>query len=242
MKQFDGEQEVVTSARALPKSLQVSEMLIREIASGRLADGSRLPSERKMAADLGIAIGTLRKALATLEEKGLLRRVQGSGNYIQSKTTISSVYTFFRLELLEGGGLPTARVLGVEKGPRPPEAQGFFSDQAHTIRRLRFLNDTPIAVEEISLDAHYTDDVRAEDLSDSLYYFYKEELRLVIAQIEDRVGVSDVPTWAPDDFGLSPKEPAGYIERVSYDQAGHAAEFSKTWFNQNKCRYTNRLR
>lgn len=47
----------------LPKYLQVSESLIRDIGAGVLADGTRLPPEREMAADLGISVGTLRKAL-----------------------------------------------------------------------------------------------------------------------------------------------------------------------------------
>ena len=104
---------IETNPQALPKTLQVSEMLIREIVSGRIPDGSRLPSERQMAADLGIAVGTLRRALAILEDKGLLNRIQGSGNYVQAKASVPSVYSFFRLELLDGGGLPTADIIDV---------------------------------------------------------------------------------------------------------------------------------
>jgi DNA-binding GntR family transcriptional regulator len=37
---------------ALPVYLQISEMLIREIGTGRLRDGERLPPEREMAASL----------------------------------------------------------------------------------------------------------------------------------------------------------------------------------------------
>ncbi|MEL6700823.1 MAG: GntR family transcriptional regulator, partial [Pseudomonadota bacterium] len=66
----------------LPKHLQIGEMLVREIASGRLADGARLPSERQMASELNVAVGTLRRALDDLTERGLLERVQGSGNYV----------------------------------------------------------------------------------------------------------------------------------------------------------------
>ena len=71
------------ASSALPIYMQTAEMLIREIASGRLIDGERLPPERNMAADLGIAVGTLRKALDDLSAKGLLERVHGSGNYIR---------------------------------------------------------------------------------------------------------------------------------------------------------------
>ena len=110
---------------ALPKFIQLSEMLIREIAAGHLSDGARLPPERDMADDLGVAVGTLRKALADVEAKGLLDRVQGSGNYVRHRPVVDSVYAFFRLELLNGGGLPTADVLSVDRMPKPEDAPSF---------------------------------------------------------------------------------------------------------------------
>src|SRR6056297_2503562 len=130
-----------TSAQtsALPKFIQVSEMLIREIAAGHLADGARLPPEREMADDLGVAVGTLRKALADVADKGLLRRVQGSGNYVQHRPAVNSVYAFFRLELLKGGGLPTADVLSVDRLPKPDGFARYGGHaEGHRIRRLRY--------------------------------------------------------------------------------------------------------
>ncbi len=144
----------------LPKHSQLSEMLIREIMSGRIPDGTRLPTERQMATDFDVAVGTLRKALAILQEKGLLERIQGSGNYVRSQTDISSIYSFFRIELAEGGGLPTAIILSARKLMKPQDAPYFGeSAYAHCIRRLRFLNDQPIAVEEIWLDNRFIDNI-----------------------------------------------------------------------------------
>ncbi len=65
-------------AGALPLYIQLSELIIREIEAGRLMEGERLPPEREMAQLYGTSVGTLRKALSALENKGLLRRVQGS--------------------------------------------------------------------------------------------------------------------------------------------------------------------
>lgn len=227
--------------RALPKSVQLSEMLIREIASGKLPDGARLPPEKEMAEDLGVATGTLRKALAILTDKGLLKRVQGSGNYIQARTDIESVYAFFRLELVQGGGLPTAEIVSVDCHVRPEQARKFLSDYAHRIRRLRYLDSTPIAVEEIWLDADFIKTLAPGDLSDSLYFFYKQELGLIIASVEDWVGVGQVPAWRPDRFALAIGAPCGFIERYSYDQSARVSEYSQTWFNPAVARYVMRL-
>ncbi|SHE66069.1 transcriptional regulator, GntR family [Loktanella atrilutea] len=227
---------------ALPKYIQVSERLIREIAAGHLADGARLPGEREMARDLELSVGTLRKALAVLADKGLLHRVQGSGNYVRHRAGVTSVYGFFRLELRRGGGLPTARVLDVVRRNKPADAPDFGpAATGWRIRRLRRLDDTAVAVEEIWLDGDRAETLSAQDLSESLYQHYRDRLGLTIATVEDRLGVAPVPVWVPADFGLAPGVPAGHISRLGRDAAGARVEFSRTWFDYTKARYVSRM-
>jgi len=227
---------------ALPKYIQISEMLIREIAAGHLADGARLPPERDMADDLDISVGTLRKALSDLSEKGLLDRVQGSGNYVRNRGAVGSLYAFFRLELTSGGGLPTAQVLTADRLIKPRKAPQFGpSNEGHRIRRLRSLDGEMIAIEEIWLDGSHRDIITVGDLSDSLYHFYREDLGLVIASVTDEIGVGRVPEWAPDAFHLRAGTTTGYIERISRTATGDAAEFSRTWFDSGKSRYVSRM-
>ena len=232
----------LASRAALPIYVQLSERLIREIAAGHLPDGARLPPERRMAAELGTSVGTLRKALADLEGKGLLDRRQGSGNYVRHRPGVASVYAFLRLELVRGGGLPTAEVLGVERLPKPADAPDFGpSAEAHRIRRLRRLDGQAVAVEEIWLDGAQAARITATDLGDSLYLHYRDALGLVIARVEDRVGADKVPGWADPRFGPRPGDWAGHIERVSWDATGQRVEFSRTWFDKDKARYINRM-
>ncbi|MBI1219573.1 MAG: UTRA domain-containing protein [Rhodobacteraceae bacterium] len=228
---------------SLPLYQQISELLIRDIAAGRLTDGARLAPERDMAAGMGIAVGTLRKALADLTTKGLLERVQGSGNYIRAKTEVDSVYALFRLELPGGGGLPTAEVLSVARLAKPADLPPFgTSAEAHRIRRLRRLSGAAAAVEEIWLDGSYIDRIAAEDLSESLYLFYRERLGLWIQRAEDQVGLGAVPGWAPDAFAPPSGTAAPLIERLSWAQDGTTAEFSRTWFDPKTARYVARIR
>ena len=227
---------------ALPKFIQLSEMLIREIAAGHLTDGARLPPERDMADDLGVAVGTLRKALADVEAKGLLDRVQGSGNYVRHRPAVDSVYAFFRLELLKGGGLPTAEVLRVDRLPKPDAFARLGGDsEGHRIIRLRSLGGVLIALEEIWLDGAQREEIAVSDLSDSLYHFYRHELGVVIASVEDRIGLDPMPAWTPDTFHLKIGEMAGYIERVSWTAAKEPAEFSRTWYDAKRAVYISRM-
>ncbi|MEM6888893.1 MAG: GntR family transcriptional regulator [Pseudomonadota bacterium] len=226
---------------ALPKYIQISELIIRDISAGRLMDGERLPPERDMARDLGTSIGTLRKALASLETKGLLKRVQGSGNYVQRPQDAQGVYAMFRLELPEGGGLPTARVLSVEACEKAPDLPSFGASQFGTrIRRRRYLNGVAIAVEEIWLDAG-AGTLNAQQISDSLYQSYLKHLHFWITRAEDRVTVDALPDWTPSDFGM-PGTTCGYVERFSWADGSRPVEYSRTWFDPDQAVYVQRLK
>ncbi len=226
---------------ALPIYLQISELLIREIAAGRLVDGERLPPERDLAAAHGTTVRTLRKALLELEKKELLVRRQGSGNYIQAKPQVDSVYSMFRLELIAGGGLPTADVLSVEDCAKDADQPRYGkSDHGVRIRRLRRLNGQPIALEEIWLDAS-AGRVDPELLQDSLYRYYKKHLGLWITRAEDRVGIRPVPDWSVAHFAPPVGTITGYIERISWAQTPEPIEFSRTWFDTDRALYVQRL-
>jgi GntR family transcriptional regulator len=227
---------------ALPKYVQISELLIRDIASGRLMDGERLPPEREMAEGLNTSVGTLRKSLAILEEKGMLDRLQGSGNYIRHGADEASIYGMFRLELPEGGGLPRADVLELDAIPKPADLPEFgTADHGTRIRRLRYLNETIIAIEEIWLDGD-AGIVPPSALSDSLYHFYQKHLGFWITSAEDRVGVAAVPDWTPDSFTKPAGALTGYIERFSWADRPKAVEFSRTWFDPSRAVYVQRLK
>ena len=229
------------NAGALPKYVQLSELIIREIDAGRILDGERLPPEREMARTYGTSVGTLRKALADLKAKGLLRRVQGSGNYVQKSPTPSGVYAMFRLELLGGGGLPTADILSVDVLDKPGDLPAFgLSGYATRIRRHRWLNDVAIAVEEIWLDAS-VGTLSRNVLSDSLYQTYFKRLNFWVTRAEDRVSIGSFPDWTPPDFATAGAA-CGYIERFSWADAREAVEFSRTWFDATRAVYVQRLR
>ncbi|MEB2844485.1 UTRA domain-containing protein [Rhizobiales bacterium RZME27] len=228
---------------SLPIYLQITELLIRDIASGRLIDGEKLPPEREMSEKLGIATGTLRKALAELQSRGMLERVQGSGNYVRAVSDPKSVYAMFRLELLEGGGLPTADILDVKRLPKPAELPEFgASPEGHRIRRVRRLSGKVAALEEIWLDGDYVETISAQDLSESLYLYYRGVLGLWIMRAEDKIGLDPVPDWAPEIFGRRAGEPAVQVLRISEAQDGKRAEVSRTWIDHSVARYVSRLK
>ncbi len=225
---------------AAPLYRQIAADITRRIAAGRMVEGQRLAPEREMAADYGIAVGTLRRALADLAAEGLIARVQGSGNYVRAVRGAGGLYGFFRVELLAGGGHPTAEVLEVARRPKPEDAPPFGpSAQAHRIRRLRRLDGVPAVLEEIWLDASWAPRLRADDLAHSLYRHYRSRLGLRIVRVEDRTGIGTVPHWGA--LGRAPGGACATVDRLSFAHTGARAEWSRSWIDTDVAAYVARI-
>jgi len=68
----------------------VIDTLTRRIFTQEYGVDERLPSERQLAQDLGVARNTVREALDQLEERGLIRRRAGSGSFVTYDPTGAS--------------------------------------------------------------------------------------------------------------------------------------------------------
>ena len=241
----------LTPAKPLPLFLRLAELLARAISAGHYLADERLPPESELAVSLGTSVGTVRKALALLVSRGLLERKQGSGTYVLDRMPALSsqpapsrnIYDFFRLELSAGGGLPSALLIDLKKVRRPKSLPGLgdgSSSQYYRVRRLRFLNDTPVALEEIWFDARHCLHLRIEDLDESLYHFYETTLGFWICHAEDRTRVGIVPNWAPGQFSLSPGHACCTIERKAWSGNGKLEECSSTWVDTRLAQYVVR--
>jgi GntR family transcriptional regulator len=63
----------------VPYYQQVSDVLEQRIGSGVIARGERLPSEKELGDEFGLARATIRQALQLLESRGLVQRVPNRG-------------------------------------------------------------------------------------------------------------------------------------------------------------------
>lgn len=63
---------------------QVADAVEADIASDRAVPGGKLPAEGRLAERFGVNRHTVRRALAALAERGLVRAVQGSGTYVEA--------------------------------------------------------------------------------------------------------------------------------------------------------------
>ena len=65
-----------------PVYVRVAGWIEARIKSGELKPGARLPPERELAYDCGVAYDTVRRATALLRERSLIVTVHGRGTYV----------------------------------------------------------------------------------------------------------------------------------------------------------------
>jgi GntR family transcriptional regulator, phosphonate transport system regulatory protein len=68
---------------------QVADGIERGIANGTYAAGERLPGETEIAETYRVNRHTVRRALATLAERGLVRAERGSGTYVEAQRRLA---------------------------------------------------------------------------------------------------------------------------------------------------------
>lgn len=69
----------------VPSYLQLADILRQRIQDGTYAPGDPIPSITDMTGETGLAIGTVRKAIAVLVAEGLVRTVPGRATYVEER-------------------------------------------------------------------------------------------------------------------------------------------------------------
>src|SRR3954465_12414492 len=91
-------------------SEQVFSALLEALLSGRYAAGEKLPTQRALAADLGVTMSSLREALKRLEQMGLVEVRHGAAVRVRDRRRHGGLDVLAHV-LLRGGGVD-ADVLG----------------------------------------------------------------------------------------------------------------------------------
>lgn len=222
----------------------VRRILADQISAGRFRPGQRLGAERALAASLGVSRATLRRALASLEESGMVRRVPGrGGGTFVSKGKIER-------DLSRVVGVPALlRSQGVVAGTRVVSARLSAADepavQALRLRpgelvidlvRIRLADGSPISVERLMLPADRFPGLLELPLGGSVYELLAEHFGTrpdeaverieVVAASPEEAMILDVPGGAPL---LS-------ITRTTTDEQGEPFEFSHDLFRSDRTR------
>ncbi len=70
----------------LPVYFKLQMEIKKQIENAHWAPGEKIPTERELADDYGLSVGTVKKALVNLVNEGYLQRIQGSGTFVKGSS------------------------------------------------------------------------------------------------------------------------------------------------------------
>jgi GntR family transcriptional regulator len=140
---------------------RVREALEARIASGSLEPGQQLPTERELSETFGVSRVTVRRAIASLTERGLVHAIQGRGTFVTSEPLAEPPNALLSFHDLVGSNVAaSSRVVeATVRAATISEAEDFQiapGAELLALERLRTLDDLPVALDftlvPVSLD------------------------------------------------------------------------------------------
>jgi GntR family transcriptional regulator len=212
----------------LPLYHRLRDQIALQIAQNVWKPGEAIPTEAELAAKYKMAIGTVRRAIQTLVDDGLVERSQGKGTFVRRPSFDTSLFRFLRLHG-QGGRheVPESRILSRESLTGPSEVTKALQlpagEQVIRLSRLRSMAGRPVLCEEIWLPKTRFAPFLAmalEDIGPLLYPLYEQICGEIVASAKETLTVEAVCSDDAKLLGLGLGTPIVIIERVAfgYDQ------------------------
>ena len=222
-----------------PFYMQLREIVRCKIETGEYAPCTALPSENELADEYATNRQTVRNAIDTLVNEGLLRRVAGKGGKKMDRDL--EVLQGFTQTMLDRNVTPSIKV--VKKITRPagdkyammfgikPEEEIFY------IKRLCSGNGEPVSLEEIYVPKNLVPKIGGIDLSVfSLYEVYE----LYGIKLDRAYQTLDLVHLEQNDARMLDMDaalPVMLFECTSYDDRGRIIEFSRSYTRGDRGRF-----
>jgi GntR family transcriptional regulator len=225
---------------AQSKYLWVRDQLIARL--GSMEPGQPLPAERELAAELGVARMTLRKALAQLVAESLLFRRQGSGTFVaRPKVAQRLTATSFSADMRARGLCPGARTLSAAMRPAGMAVGACLQIQPTAtilrVRRLRLADGTPMALEELHVPGDVVPGLTGDDLVDhSFYVLLSQRYGLTLAGGTQTIEPTLTSAEDAALLDVAPGAPAFLFERTTKASTGRVVEFVRSVYRGDRYR------
>ena len=221
------------SSSFVPYYAQIVDHIRSLVKEGRLREGQVFCSEGDIARELSISKMPVRQAFQKLRSEGLLIIAKGKKPVIGSGRVPWNFQQLrgFSEEMRRRGLVPSARLLSLHlQDPELEVAQALKltpGEQVYSVKRLRLVNDEPVAVVTSFLPARIFSGLDKQDLEKrSLYEIFERTYNRKLQWAEEVIGA--VTASADDAHALQakPGSPLLLIKETTYDGQAIPIEFS----------------
>ncbi|MGH9398181.1 MAG: GntR family transcriptional regulator [Terriglobia bacterium] len=233
----------------LPPYLKIAQSIRREVARKGLAPHTRLPSEPELVKRFGAARATVRRALANLQQEGLIYSRQAVGTFVAEPRVEQDLNELFSFtEFLVYRGLkPGTRLLEAEvrRIVQPgspvlhhlrlrPGARVIF------LRRLRLANGQPLVIANTWLPAARFRGFLSRDLKHHSVYETMEAMGLKPTDAVQSIEAITLGSAEASLLMAPPGSPALLIRRVGYAR-DIPVEYAVDYYRGERTRFHVRL-
>lgn len=231
----------------VPLHLQVRNIIRQEALRGELADpDGKMPTEAELMERFEVSRVTIRNALQTLVEEGMLVRERGRGTFLKTNQVENWVGRLmgFTETIKAAGFQPGAKIL--EKGltSQLPNRvrEGLHTNEAWQLKRLRYADDNPIAIEHAFFPVEIGLQLEREDLTSiAMYRFFEEKLGFSLKKAKQMISAVNADKNEANQLDVIENEALLYIERISYSSEHKPVEFLKAVYRPDYYQYMVQL-
>ncbi|WP_444685327.1 GntR family transcriptional regulator [Alkalicoccus luteus] len=234
---------MVNKESSIPIYYQLAEQLRRRIDQGELKPGDMMPSERELSEQFAISRMTVRQAIASLVDDGIVYRKQGTGTFVAEEKIEQhlSGLTSFSEDMRARGMEPSATVLTFEKQECPAEAASFLGlepdEPVYYMKRLRLADKVPMALEETWLSAALSGPMPEEAASGSLYTWLEERAGIRIGRAEQWMEAAVLSEAEAMHLQAKAGGPVLVMERQTYTADGRPLELVRSRYRADRYRF-----
>lgn len=236
---------VVNRSSPVPLYFQVAEQIESAIHDGHLRPGDRITNEVALADQLGLSRPTMRQAIQTLVDKGLLVRKRGVGTQvvnapIRRTVELTSLYD----DLTRSGLRPTTQVLSldlVDPDDHVTDVLNLRADEkVWRLRRLRTAKDEPLAL-MCNLVPETVADLSRVDLTTTGLYEHFRSRAINLRVAHQMIGARVIDAAEAKLLGGRRGDPVLTMQRTSYDDQGRAVEHGNHLYRPDRYAYETTL-
>ncbi|MGJ4961957.1 GntR family transcriptional regulator [Bradyrhizobium sp. HKCCYLRH3061] len=239
---------------ALPVPLyeHVKRQIAEAILIGDMPPGTVLPGEVALANQYGVAVGTIRRALADLTAGGMLMRRRKTGTVVTGRASqhgLSFFFQYFRLLGADGSLLHSeAEVLSVTTRAAEREDAALFAvadgEPLLHLHRIRRVAGAPVLHSRISMvESRVPGFAREPKKVPALIYRHLlEAYGIRIAAVREKVTAEVATKEDRKLLGLPSPSAVLVIDEEAYDQTGALAILSQHRATTAQHYYSNEIR